>query len=455
MGGATEARRRGWRPRRRGQRAYNPRVRVHFTNLGCKLNQAELEALARGFVADGHTISSSLADADLHVVNSCTVTHRAARDSRKIARRGRRANPRLKTVLTGCYVAAEPDTAAALAGVDLVVSNDRKDHLLEAVYEAFPDARPTAARNPVPVPYVPLAFGNARALIKIEDGCDMRCAFCIIPSTRGRQRSRSASEVVGNVTALSAGGFAEIVITGVQISSYRDGRTGLFELVHRLLAETDVPRLRLTSIAPWQFDRRLLDLFAGGRLCRHFHLSLQSGCDATLRRMRRPYDGAAFARLVEEIRAAVPGVALTTDVIVGFPGETEEEFADSLAFCQRLGFARLHAFPFSPRPGTAAATMPGQVPHPVQRQRMTALLEVAHRGRRRFERRQIGTRTEALWERRRDDRWLGTTDNYLCVATPGGADGVWPQSIQPVEIAAATADGLIATPVAPPLPAVV
>jgi threonylcarbamoyladenosine tRNA methylthiotransferase MtaB len=426
-------------------------VRVFLSNLGCKLNQAELEALARRFVTAGHTLATSLEEAELHVVNSCTVTHAAARDSRKTARRGRRLNAGIRTVLTGCHVAAEPAAAAALAGVDLVVPNEEKDQLLERVHEAFPEAGALGVEGQVPVPYVPLEFGNSRALVKIEDGCDMACAFCIIPATRGRQRSRPAGEIVREVAALAAGGFAEVVVTGVQISSYRDGETGLFELVARLLAETDVPRLRLTSIAPWQFDRRLLELFAGGRLCRHVHLSLQSGCDETLRRMRRPYDGGGFARLVEEIRTAVPGVAVTTDVIAGFPGETDGEFERSLELCRRLEFARLHAFPFSVRPGTAAAAMPDQPPDAVKRRRMAALLEVARHGRRRFERGQIGACTEARWERRRDDRWQGTTDNYLRVVSADGGVASPGRRLQPVRIAGATERGLLAMPLPAPV----
>ncbi len=225
-------------------------MQVFLSNLGCKLNQAELEQLARRFVAAGHGLATSLEEADLHVVNSCTVTHAAARDSRKAARRGARLDPRIRTVLTGCHVVAAPDEAAALAGVDLVVPNDEKEHLVERVHEAFGKAATPGVEGPLPIPYVPLAFGNSRALVKIEDGCDMRCAVCIIPLTRGRQRSRPADEVVREVAGLTAGGFAEVVVTGVQISSYRDGQTGdatgLFELVPRLLAETAVPRLRLT-----------------------------------------------------------------------------------------------------------------------------------------------------------------------------------------------------------------
>ncbi len=395
-------------------------MRVYFTNLGCKLNQAELEGLARRFVAAGHSISEALETADLHVVNSCTVTHVAARDSRKIARRGRRLNPTLKTVLTGCYVAAEPAEAARLAGVDLVVANDDKHRLVERVHETFPEEQPLGVdAGPLPVPYVPLAFGNSRALVKIEDGCNMRCSFCIIPQTRGSQRSRPVDDVVAEVHALTTGGFQEVVITGVQISAYRSGETRLAELVERLLVDTDVRRLRLTSIAPWQFDRRLLDLFGSRRICRHVHLSLQSGCSETLQRMRRPYSTEDFARLATEIRSAAPGVAITTDVIVGFPGESEHEFEVGLEFVDRMQFARVHAFPYSVRNGTEAAAMTDQVPHAVKRARMKRMLEVAERGREAFWNSQRGQTVEVLWEQPKNDLWLGTTDNYIRVARSG------------------------------------
>jgi threonylcarbamoyladenosine tRNA methylthiotransferase MtaB len=395
-------------------------MRVYLTNLGCKLNQAELESLARQFHAEGHEIVGTLAAADLHVVNSCTVTHIAARDSRKIARRGRRLNPDMRTVLTGCYVDSDPAEARALAGVDLIVPNADKDNLLNRIHSAFPAGRP----EPEPaegLPYAPLDFGNSRALVKIEDGCNMPCAFCVIPATRGSQRSRDAGEIVREVRDLVEAGFQEVILTGVQISAYRfEGRT-LYDLTRQLLETTRVPRLRLTSIAPWQFDRRILDLVSTDRVCRHFHLSLQSGCDRTLERMRRPYTSTAFAELVELIRDAVPGVALTTDLIVGFPGETDREARSSLRFTQEIGFARVHAFPYSVREGTAAAEMPDQVPYEIKRERMAAALETARTSERRFLLQQLGTETQVLFERARDNGRLGTSDNYLRVftETPG------------------------------------
>ncbi len=403
-------------------------VRVFFSNLGCKLNQAEVDRLARRFVAAGHALAPSLEQADLHVVNSCTVTHLAARDSRKLARRGRRRNGALRTVLTGCYATDEPGAAASLAGVDLVVDNRHKDRLLDLVHEAFPEARPVAtvprARPApmLPVPYVPLDFGRARALVKIEDGCNMRCSFCIIPSTRGRQRSRPLDEVVAEVQALAAGGHAEVVVTGVQISEYDDGGRRLFHLVAALLERTGVPRLRLTSIAPWKFDPRLLELWSDPRLCRHVHMSLQSGSTATLRRMRRPYSAGAYAALADRLRAAIPGLALTTDVIVGFPGETREEFEDSLAFVERVAFARPHVFNFSPRAGTHAATLADQVPAAEKKARVAQMRALARETDRAFRRAHLGESLDVVWEERKNGRWSGLSDNYIRVFADSDRD---------------------------------
>ena len=421
-------------------------MRVHFTNLGCKLNQAEIERLAREFAAAGHEVVSSLAEADLHVVNSCTVTHVAARASRKAAGRARRERREggvrpARTVLTGCHASERPEEAARIAGVDLVVPNAEKDRLVARVHEAFPDAIPEAAEPELPIPCAPLPFGNTRALVKVEDGCNMRCSFCIIPFTRGAQRSRPPAEVVAEVRGLVRQGYREVVATGVQISAYRWESLRLAGLVRSILAETDVPRLRLTSIAPWDLDGRLLDLWSDRRLCRHLHLSLQSGSTATLRRMRRPYTAESYLGLLDQVRAAVPGVAVTTDVIVGFPGETETEFAESLATVEAAGFAKVHVFPYSPRPGTEAERMPGHVCPAEKKERMERMFAAAARAERDFQRAHLGTRQTVLWERPKDGMGQGLTDTYLRVVSPAGA-ALW-NRFSEVEMVEMAEEGLV------------
>jgi threonylcarbamoyladenosine tRNA methylthiotransferase MtaB len=335
-------------------------------------------------------------------------------------------------VLTGCYASGSPEEAARLAGVDLVVPNAEKDRLVDLVHAAFPEEH-------VPVPCTPQP-GLTRALVKVEDGCNMRCSFCIIPFTRGAQRSRPAAEVVAEVRELLGRGHREIVITGVQISAWRSDGGRLGDLVRMILDETEVPRLRLTSIAPWDLDERLLDLWQDRRLCRHLHLSLQSGATATLRRMRRPYTAEGYLTLLDRVRAAVPGVAVTTDVIVGFPGETDEEFAASLATVEAAHFARIHVFPYSPRPGTAAAGMPDQVAPEAKKERMARMLAAADRAERAFRTAHLGTRQTVLWERPKDGLGHGLTDNYLRVLCPEGA-GLW-NRFSDVEVVKLAEDGV-------------
>ena len=396
-------------------------AKIFFSNLGCKLNQAEVEDYGRQLERDGHEFASSLEEADVHVINSCTVTHAAARDSRKIVRRGKRMRAGVRTVLTGCWSASDTEEADRLVGDGLVVPNLEKERLVERLYQAWPDLQPTqrlqtgpGLETPeVPVSYVPLPFENARGALKVEDGCNMTCAFCIIPSTRGRQRSRTVEEVLAEFRGLASRGLGEIVVTGVQISSYRDGSGRLYDLVCRLLEADCGPRIRLSSIAPWQFDRRLLDLWPDSRLCRHFHLSLQSGDDGVLRRMRRPYTSATYAELLTEVRERIPGVAITTDVIVGFPGETEADFERSLEFVESCRFARVHVFPYSERPNTRSAELTDDVPPPVKKERVLRLREASAVAAAAFVEERVGVELRVLWERAVGDRLEGTSDDYV------------------------------------------
>ncbi len=391
-------------------------MRVYLRSLGCKLNQSEVEALARRFIAAGCQVVTDVEEADLCVVNTCAVTHIAARKSRRLIRRLHRANPKARIVVTGCYAELFPHEVAKIEGVDLIVSNADKERLVERL-----GIRGYGIGVLTPIPY-PLFFNRTRAFVKIQDGCNNRCAYCVIGLARGRERSRPPEEVLAEIEARVEAGCKEVVLTGVNIGAYgRDLGTSLGRLIEDILTKTAVPRLRLSSIEPWDFDPSLLRLWEDPRLCRHLHLPLQSGCDATLRRMGRRYTAAEYAELVERAREAIPDLAVTTDVIVGFPGETEAEFEESLRFVEKMGFARLHVFKYSARPGTLAATMPHQVPPEVKRARSEAMMALGRRSSKAFRRRFLGRTMEVLWERKERGReggkrvWSGLTDNYIRV----------------------------------------
>lgn len=400
-------------------------MRTYVGSLGCKLNQAEMDALAEALARAGHEIVGSAAEADLCVFNTCAVTAVAAQKSRQTLRHLHRQNPNARLVATGCYAELAPADVRELPGVAFVAGNRDKEELARLLAGQEPALAPTLT------PTLPPVRVHTRALVKIQDGCDNACTYCIIHTARGPQRSRPPQEVVAEVRERHEAGYQEVVLTGVHIGAYGHDRGGelgidLWELVARILGATDVPRLRLSSIEPWDLPGDALRLWAGGRLCPHLHLPLQSGCDATLRRMARRYTAAQFAQLVTAARGAIPDVAITTDLIVGFPGETEDEFAESLAFVESLGPARAHVFPFSPRPGTPAAAMPGQVFPADKEERAAAMRQAASASRQAYEARFVGCRMQVLWESARDSAtgrvWSGLTGNYLRVYTTSDED---------------------------------
>ncbi len=416
-------------------------MRTYLGSLGCKLNQAEMDALAEALAQAGHEIVASAAEADVCVFNTCAVTGVAAQKSRQALRHLHRENPLARLVVTGCYAELAPADVRELPGVVLVAGNRDKEQLGRLL--AGPDLVPGSTRAH------PAFHAHTRALVKIQDGCDNACTYCIIHTARGPQRSRPPDEVVAEVRARREAGYQEVVLTGVHIGAYGRDRGGglgvdLWELVSRILAETGVPRLRLSSIEPWDLPSGALRLWENGRLCPHLHLPLQSGCDATLRRMARRYTTAEFARLVDAARVAIPDLALTTDLIVGFPGETEEEFAKSMALVEALGPARAHVFPFSPRPGTPAAGMPGQVPPAVKEERAAAMRRVAAAGQKAFQQRFLGRRMEVLWESARESAagrtWSGLTGNYLRAYATSDED--LHNRITPVRLVALVSGGL-------------
>jgi len=402
-------------------------VRVRLESLGCRLNQAEVDSLARQLAALGHRLVGAGEEADVCLLNTCTVTATASRKSRHLLRRLRRENPQATVVATGCFSELE-GAATRAAGVDLVIPNASKDRMLESLIAAdLLCGRPCAVAAPPPEVPVSPTRRRTRAFVKVQDGCDNRCTYCIVTIARGEGRSRAAAEVVAEIDRLERAGCPEAVLTGVHLGSYGHDRgdgKGLQGLVRAILAETAIPRLRLSSLEPWDLEDAFFALFDEPRLLPHLHLPLQSGSDEILRRMGRAVTRAGFSRLVETARAAIPDLAVSTDIMVGFPGETEEHFLNTVSLIERLAFSRVHVFRFSPRPGTAAATFPDQVAADRAVERSRRMLELAGRLERQFMMHFVGRTMDVLWESLGHGKLSGLTPNYLRVLAnpPEGHD---------------------------------
>ena len=382
---------------------------VALQTLGCKLNQAETESLARKFLEAGYQVIAPDHAADIYLLNTCTVTHIADRKSRNLLRLAYRRNPRALIVATGCYAERARDDLGSIEGVNLVVGNRDKERLVEIVGSMTNVPR----RRSVQDGEQRLTF-RTRALVKIQEGCSQPCSFCVVPRVRGRETSRSEEEIIAEVKARVSEGYKEVVLTGTRIGSYgHDG--GLMGLVCRILKETGIQRLRLSSLEPKDLTPELLRLWGDSRLCPHIHLPLQSGSDSVLKRMGRTYTTAEYERAVSLAREAIPNLALTGDIMVGFPGESEEEFEESYRFCERIGFAKLHVFPYSARPGTRASRMTGGVRDSDRSQRCQLMLDLGRRSSRIFGERFLGQNMNVLWEGCREGVWFGLTENYLRV----------------------------------------
>jgi threonylcarbamoyladenosine tRNA methylthiotransferase MtaB len=430
-------------------RAEGEPPRVAFVTLGCKVNQSDTQKAIADFCAAGFRIVPPHAAADVYVVNSCSVTHVADRKSRQWLRRGARLNPDALVVATGCYAESGRETLEGMGEVGLVVGYKEKDNLLGLVLERVGEVRNQKSEiryfgNEGDEGRKPSWLGDdgdvsedfrsrTRAMVKVEDGCNDFCTFCIIPFTRGMPRSTPTNEVVRVVKERLAEGYKEIVLTGVHMGKYGQDHAqrkraaadptearDLPGVVEAVLERTDVPRLRITSVEPTDAVM-MLPLLANarykGRLAPHLHLPLQSGCDATLARMKRDYDTAEYAQVVRQVREAVPGISITTDLIVGFPGEDEGEWAQTRAFVERMEFAKVHVFPFSRRPGTPAYTMEGQVRPDVAHNRTKEAIELSERHEAAFAVQHLGLTLPVLWEEEHDGVWGGLTDNYLRVHT--------------------------------------
>ncbi len=414
-------------------------MKIALDTLGCKLNQAETELLARQFAEAGHRLVSLVDEADVYILNTCTVTHIADSKSRGLLRLAHRRNPNAVVVATGCYAQRVPEELAQIEGVDFVVGNNEKVQLLRLLQERGCLSSLTSIQEGIAI-NEHAAF-RTRAFIKVQDGCNSFCAYCIVPLVRGREKSLPVDQVIAEVRHRVADGYKEVVLTGTEIGSYNNSGVTLRGLLEHILAATDITRLRLSSLQPQEISPELIGLWRDKRLCPHFHLSLQSGSDGVLRRMKRRYFVSDYQGAVSLIRGLVPDVAITTDIIVGFPGETEKEFEESYNFCQQMKFARIHVFAYSPRQGTEAAQMSGKVSDKVKKERSQKMLALAKESAHNFRQQFIGKTMTVLWEKQSGDGvWSGLTDNYIKVYTKSNEDLT--NKLLPVKLVEVRGDGV-------------
>jgi len=446
------------------------------TTLGCKVNQADSEAIGEQMSGAGFVQRDFNEAADIYIVNTCTVTHLGDRSSRQMIAQAHRRHPDALLVVTGCYAELNSQAVSALPGVNLVVGNSNKDSLVETIQqhlqtqatelqESATSGSSTTSRGMI-LPVLPLdtqhigsdgaldflttepepqpdnparlspftdhtsggersnagIFSRTRVQMKVQDGCDNRCTYCIVPTVRGKSRSRSIASVVEHVQRKVRAGFQEIVLTGIHLGDYHpadDEQRDLGDLIAALLQETDIPRIRVSSLEPEDFRLEWLELWQNPRMCRHFHLPMQSGSDTILRKMARRYNSARYRTIVTTAKQVIPGVAISTDIITGFPGETDEDFEQTYQMAQELEFAKMHVFRFSPRQGTAAARMRGQIKDDVKKARSQRLLDLNEEQSQRFRQQFLGKTVQVLIEQYKHDCWEGLTDNYLRVEVHG------------------------------------
>jgi threonylcarbamoyladenosine tRNA methylthiotransferase MtaB len=428
-------------------------MKIFLDSVGCRLNQSEIESYANKFRTAGHSLVLSPDGADIAVINTCSVTFAADSDSRGKIRQAARSGVN-QIIVTGCWSTLNPEQAAQLPGVTQIINNLEKDHLVEEVLQIpaeFFDLEPHSRE------FIPGARFRTRAVIKVQDGCNNHCTFCVTTIARGDGKSRLQDEILTDIKAALSNehdenkAAKEIVLTGVHLGSWgRDlpDKKHLKDLIEMILAETDVPRLRLSSLEPWDLDGDFFKLWEDSRLCRHLHLPLQSGSRTILRRMARNTTPERYSELVASARTACPDIAITTDLIAGFPGETEREFEETVEFVRQISFSSGHVFTYSERPGTAAATMSAQVPHTVRKERNAYLRGVLSDTASTYQRKFFNQTLPVLWEsvsKMDAETWHlhGLTDNYLRVHVNASQD-LWNQ-ITPVRLSSIDQQGFTGT----------
>lgn len=405
--------------------------KVAFHTLGCKVNQHDSAIMAALFQDAGYEVVDFNDLADVYVVNTCTVTHLSDRKSRQMIRHAARENPAATIVVCGCYAQTAKTELEALDEVDLIIGTNERHKVVEAVETFRQDHVKTAymADDEELFYYEDLPHervsGMTRAYVKIQEGCDQFCAYCAIPYARGPLRSRSEQDTIDEINMLVERGYKEVILTGIHIGAYgrgvKDETCDLTGLCRRILDETAIERLRIGSLEGIEVTDTLIEMIANDeRMAKHLHLPLQSGCDRTLSAMRRPYDTEQFREMMRRIRGKVPNIAITTDLMVGFPGETDEDFKESLVFCNDIAFSAMHIFKYSMRSGTPAAAMPDQIDPQIKERRAKQMADVAQKNKLDYERRFIGQTLRILVEEQtKDGLWTGHSSNYLLVTFPG------------------------------------
>lgn len=401
---------------------------IAFCTLGCKVNQYETNAMIEQFIKRNYEVVEFDQKADIYIINTCTVTNMADRKSRQMLRRVKEINPKSIVVACGCYAQVAKDELKKISEIDLIYGTNEKNRIAEYVEEYINDKNKQELVTDVMYQKEFLDFGSTaytektRAVIKVQDGCDRFCTYCIIPYARGHVRSRKIDSVIEEVIKIAQEGIKEVVITGIHVASYgKDFKEdiSLIDLLEEINKIDGIERIRLGSLEPTliteQFVKRLTKL---EKICDHFHLSLQSGCDDTLKRMNRRYTTEQFEQSVKLLREYYPKVALTTDIIVGFPGETDEEFAKTYEFLKRINFYQMHIFKYSPRKGTKAALMNNQIDGNIKEERSTKLINLSRENEIEYNQSEIGNELEVLWEEKENNYIKGHTKNYKVVKIP-------------------------------------
>ena len=403
---------------------------VAFYTLGCKVNQYETNAMEQQFIKKGYEVVDNTEKANIYVINTCTVTNMAERKSRQMLRRVKDINKSAILVVCGCYAQVAKDELEKIPEIDIILGINEKNNIVEIVEEYIKEHEVKEKISDVSIQSEFLDFGDVtyteknRAVIKVQDGCNMFCSYCIIPYARGRIRSRKIESVVSEITKIAEQGIKEVVITGIHVASYgkdlENENVRLIDLLEAINKIEGIERIRLGSLEPTlideEFAKRLSKL---EKICDHFHLSLQSGCDETLKRMNRKYTTYRYKESTEILRKYYPNVRFTTDVIVGFPGETDEEFDKTYEFLRSIDFYRMHVFKYSPRRGTVAEKMPNQINGNIKEERSNKLIELSNQNENKHNKEYIGKKVKVLFEEYEEGFFKGHTTNYIMVKVPG------------------------------------